>query len=92
MFRQQRIIFASVALGRGDEANAAVTMFMVVPGNKIPHPYSGSIKARKAALWPLWTVLRCPEQRRDQASVAQAQSDLARYLRLEVQNSLPNSR
>ena len=36
-FRQQRVIFAPVTLGRGDEANAAVTMLMVVPSEQRAH-------------------------------------------------------
>jgi len=62
-FRQQCMILAPMTLGGGDEANAAVTMLMVVPGDKVTHPDPGSIKARKAALRPLWAVFQRPEQR-----------------------------
>ena len=50
MFRQQRAIFAPVTLGRGDEANAAVTMLMVVPGDKVTHPEPCSVPPGLSAL------------------------------------------
>ena len=61
--RQQCMILAPVTLGGGDEANAAVTMLIVVPDDKVTHPDPGGIKARKAALRPLWAVFQRLEQR-----------------------------
>ena len=61
--RQQCMILAPMTLGGGDEANAAVTMLMVVPGDKVTHPESCSVEVSKAALRPLRTVFQRSEQR-----------------------------
>ena len=52
-----------VTLCRGNEANAAVTMLMVVPGDEVTYPASRCIQAFKAVFWPLRTVFQRPEQR-----------------------------
>ncbi len=49
-FPRQRLILATVPLGRRHEANAAVPMLMVVIGNKVTHPDPCSVKVHKTAL------------------------------------------
>ena len=59
---QNRFVVPSMTLCRGDEADTAVAMLVVVPLDEVVDPDTGGAQAGKAAYWPLRAVLQRPEQ------------------------------
>ena len=60
---QDSDVTSSMALAGGDETDAAVAVFVVVPGNEIRHPAAGVFQAFKWFIGEAGPVLAGLEQR-----------------------------
>lgn len=57
------MVLSAMSLGRRDEADATMAMFVVVPADEVSYPGPRLIQTAEAIVWPLGAVFQCSEQR-----------------------------